>query len=152
MRSARAAFARDLGIGKEHASYEALLADPAIDAVYVPLPNNLHAKWAIRAADAGKHVLCEKPLAANATRHARSSMPPARNGVFAVEALSLPRAAADDQDARDAGGGAIGKVQLIQAAFGFPLADPANIRMSPDLAGGAIDGCGVVSRELRAHG
>src|SRR5438552_3958841 len=57
-----AAFARDLGIPRVHASYDALFADPQIDAVYVPLPNNLHATWSIRAAQAGKHVLCEKPL------------------------------------------------------------------------------------------
>src|SRR4051812_229882 len=61
-----AAFARDTGIPRIHPSYDALFADPEIDAVYVPLPNNLHAQWSIRAAVAGKHVLCEKPLAASA--------------------------------------------------------------------------------------
>src|SRR6185369_18011530 len=60
------AFARETGIARVHGSYEALLADPEIDAVYNPLPNNLHAEWSIRAVDARKHVLCEKPLAVSA--------------------------------------------------------------------------------------
>ena len=61
-----AAFAAELGIPRSHASYDALLADPEIDAVYVPLPNDMHADWVIRAAEAGKHVLCEKPWAITA--------------------------------------------------------------------------------------
>ncbi len=60
------AFARDTGVATVHTTYGALLDDPEIDAIYVPLPNNLHAAWSIRAADAGKHVLCEKPFAATA--------------------------------------------------------------------------------------
>lgn len=133
-----AAFARDANIARVHASYEALLADPDIDAVYVPLPNNLHAAWSIRAAEAGKHVLCEKPLAASAAEARAVFEAARRNSVFVVEAypyraqpqtLKLRTLLADQ---------AIGRLQLIQASFGFPLSDAANIRMSPALAGGAL--------------
>ena len=81
-----AAFARDTHIPRVHASYERLLADPVVEAVYVPLPNNLHATWAIRAADAGKHVLCEKPLAASATEAVAIFAAARRNGVHVAEA------------------------------------------------------------------
>src|SRR5665213_1845999 len=78
-------FADDTGIARVHPTYEALLADPEIEAVYVPLPNNLHAEWSIRATQAGKHVLCEKPLAASA-REARAMFDAARkSGVYLVE-------------------------------------------------------------------
>ena len=132
------AFARETGVARVHDSYEALLGDPDIDAIYVPLPNSLHAQWCIRAADAGKHVLCEKPLAVSAAEAHAVFDAARRNRVFVVEAypyLAQPQTlkmrellAADT----------IGRVQLIQASFGFPLTDPANIRMSAMLAGGAL--------------
>ena len=132
------AFARDTGVATVHPTYEALLGDPQIDAVYVPLPNNLHAEWAIRAADAGKHVLCEKPLAATAAE-ARAVFAAARkNGVYLVEAYPY-RAQPQTLKMRELlGADAIGKLQLIQASFGFPLTDMTNIRMDPTLAGGAL--------------
>ncbi len=132
------AFAQDTGITKVHASYDALLADPGLDAVYVPLPNNLHAEWAIRAADAGKHVLCEKPLAASAAE-ARAVFDAARrNGVYVVEAYPYRAQPQTVKMRALLAAGAIGKVQLIQASFGFPLTDAANIRLNPELAGGAL--------------
>lgn len=133
-----AAFARDSGIARLHPSYDALLADPEIDAVYVPLPNNLHARWSIRAANAGKHVLCEKPLAASAAE-ARAMFDAAKsNGVYLAEAYPY-RAQPQTLKLRElVADGAIGRLQLIQAAFGFPLTDAANIRMDPSLAGGAL--------------
>jgi len=133
-----AAFARELGIGRVHASYDALFADPDIDAVYVPLPNNLHAEWSIRAADAGKHVLCEKPLASSAAQARAMFAAAERNGVYVVEAYPY-RAQPQTLKVRElVAAGAIGRIQLIQATFGFPLADAANIRMDPGLAGGAL--------------
>lgn len=133
-----AAFARDIGVATVHPTYEALLGDPEIDAVYVPLPNNLHAAWSIRAADAGKHVLCEKPLAASAAEARAMFEAARRNGVYVVEAYPY-RAQPQTVKMRELlAAGAIGKLQLIQASFGFPLADAANIRMDPALAGGAL--------------
>ncbi len=131
-------FARELGIARVHASYDALFADPDIDAVYVPLPNNLHAQWSIRAASAGKHVLCEKPLAASAAQ-ARAMFEAAQNnGVYLVEAYPY-RAQAQTLKVRELlAARAIGRIQLVQASFGFPLTDAANIRMDPHLAGGAL--------------
>ena len=133
-----AAFARDTRIARVHASYDALLADPQVEAVYVPLPNNLHATWSIRAVQAGKHVLCEKPLAASAA-DARAMFEAARRaGVYLVEAYPY-RAQPQTLTLRQLlAEGTIGRPILVQASFGFPLADAANIRMRPDLAGGAL--------------
>ncbi len=141
------AFAKDSGIPKVHATYEALLADPEIDAIYNPLPNNLHAEWSIRAADAGKHVLCEKPLATTAA-DARAMFDAARrNDVYLVEAYPY-RAQPQTLRMRELlAAKAIGRLQLVQASFGFPLTDTSNIRMDPALAGGALmdAGCYPVS-------
>jgi predicted dehydrogenase len=132
------AFARDAGVARVHATYEALLADPEIDAIYIPLPNNLHAAWTIRAADAGKHVLCEKPLAATAVEARAVFEAALRNGVHVVEAYPY-RAQPQTLKMRELlAANAIGNLQLIHASFGFPLIDAANIRMDPTLAGGAL--------------
>jgi D-xylose 1-dehydrogenase (NADP+, D-xylono-1,5-lactone-forming) len=131
-------FAAELGIARTHASYDALLADRDIDAIYVPLPNNLHAQWAIRSADAGKHVLCEKPLAANAVEARAIFAAAARNDVAIVEGYPY-RAQPQTRKVRELiQAGAIGNIRLVQASFGFPLSDAANIRMDPALAGGAL--------------
>jgi len=133
-----AAFARDTGVTRVYPAYDALLADSEIDAIYVPLPNNLHAAWSISAANAGKHVLCEKPLAATAAE-ARAVFEAARGkGVYIVEAYPY-RAQPQTLKMRELlAANAIGNLQLIQASFGFPLTDVANIRMDPTLAGGAL--------------
>ena len=132
------AFARDMGIAHVHASYDALLADPDVDAVYVPLPNSHHAQWSIRAVNAGKHVLCEKPLAATAVEARAMFAAAAKNGVYLVEAYPY-RAQPQTIKLRELlASGAIGRLQLIQASFGFPLTDALNIRMDPALAGGAL--------------
>ena len=140
-------FADETGIPRVHPTYDALLADPAIDAIYNPLPNSLHAEWSIRALDAGKHVLCEKPLATSG-QEARAMFDAAkRNDRHLAEAYryrAQPQTLKLGELLRQ---NAIGRVQLIQASFGFPLADAANIRMNPALAGGALmdAGCYPVS-------
>ncbi len=133
------AFAAAHGIARAHGSYEALLADPGIDAIYLPLPNSLHAEWAIRALEAGRHVLCEKPLSLG-VREARAMFEAARrHDRFLLEAYPYEfqpqtaalRALLDE--------GAIGEVRSVQACFGFTVGNPAtNIRMKPELGGGAL--------------
>ena len=133
-----AAFARDMGIPRVHASYDALLADPDVEAVYVPLPNNLHAQWSIRAVEAGKHVLCEKPLAASAADARAMFAAAQRHGVFLVEGYPY-RAQPQTLKLRELlADGVVGRPRIVQASFGFPLSDAANIRMDPGLAGGAL--------------
>lgn len=133
------AFAAAHGVARAHGSYDALLADAAVDAVYIPLPNSLHAEWAIRACAAGKHVLCEKPLSLG-WAEAQAMFDAARqHGVMLLEAypyyfqpqtgvmLDLLRA------------GAIGAVRSVQASFGFTVGQvDTNIRMKPELGGGAL--------------
>jgi predicted dehydrogenase len=135
-----AAFAAEFGIARAHGSYEALLADAALDAIYIPLPNSLHAEWAVRAARSGKHVLCEKPLAMN-LGEARAMFDAARqHRVMLLEAYPWwfqPQTAAL-LELLDSG--AIGRVRLVQSTFGFSLRDPAgtNIRSIAALGGGAL--------------
>jgi len=156
-----AAFAAEVGIMQSFGSYEAMLADPSIEAVYNPLPNNLHAEWTIKAADAGKHVLCEKPFAANAAEAKAMFDAARRNSVIVVEAYpyrAQPQTIRLAQLLRD---GAIGKVQFVQASFGFPLAMGSNIRWDAALAGGALMDAGSYpvslvrmiagERPMRAH-
>ena len=144
-------FAGDLGIATVHATYEALLADPGIDAIYNPLPNNLHAEWSIRAADAGKHVLCEKPLATSAAE-ARAMFDAARrNGVHVVEGYPY-RAQPQTRKLRELlAAGAIGRLQTIQAAFGFPLGGSCEHPHESGAGRRRADGCGQLSGEPRAH-
>ena len=112
-----------------------------------PLPNSLHAEWSIRAANVGKHVLCEKPLATSASEVRAMFEAAARNGVYLAEAYPY-RAQPQTLKLRELlKENAIGRLQLIQAAFGFPLSDASNIRLNPALAGGSLmdAGCYPVS-------
>lgn len=142
-----AAEAEDLGIPRSFSSYEALLADPDIDAVYIPLPNHLHAEWVKKAADAGKHILCEKPFAMNA-REAEESIEYARKrGVRVMEAFMYrfhPQWVMARNIARS---GELGKIAFVTVQFAFNNKDPKNIRNRMDSGGGAIMdiGCYAVS-------
>jgi len=151
-----AAFAAECGIPRSHGSYEALLADPEIEAVYIPLPNHMHAEWAIRAAEAGKHVLCEKPLAIGGAE-AQAMFDAARaHGVHLVEAypyMSQPQTLRLRELIAE---GAVGRVQSVSASFGFAfcapdgtvLRDPADIRLDPARGGGALLDAGTYSMSL----
>jgi predicted dehydrogenase len=140
-RSAEAAraFADSCGIAKSYGSYDALLDDAGIEAVYIPLPNHLHAEWAIKAARRGKHVLCEKPLCLGVAE-AQAMFAAARDhGVVLLEAypyMFQPQTRAMLDLLRD---GAIGTVRTMQASFGFTVLKPeGNIRMNPEAGGGAL--------------
>ena len=137
------AFAQENGIPVAYGSYEAMLADRTIEAIYNPLPNNLHAEWAIRAAEAGKHVLCEKPLATSEAEARAIFDAAARHDVFVAEGYPY-RAQPQTIKLRELlAANAIGRVQAIYASFGFPLPDAPNIRLDPALAGGALMDAGA---------
>ena len=123
-------------------SYEAVLADPGVDAVYVPLVNSAHRQWTLRALQAGKHVLCEKPLAMNAPEAEAMAAAAASSGKLLMEAFMYrfhPRITALVAALRDP--------MYVHATFGFKLDDASNYRLKADLGGGALldVGCYVVS-------
>ena len=130
-------FAARYGIATVHADYAAVLADPDVDAVYVPLPNGLHAEWTLAALAAGKHVLCEKPLTSN-TAQARGVADAAdRSGLVVMEAFHYryhPLMARVRQLLDD---GAVGRIRRLRASLCFPLYRFSDIRYRLDLAGGA---------------
>src|SRR5229473_5723926 len=137
LEKARAA-AGDLGIPKAYGSYEELLADREIDAIYNPLPNHLHVPWSIRAAEAGKHVLCEKPLALTVAECRTLIDTRNRTGVKIGEAFMVrthPQWLRTREIVRS---GEIGHVRAVMAAFSFFNRDPKNIRNVPEWGGGAL--------------
>jgi len=134
--------ARELGAAKAYGSYEALLADPAIEAIYNPLPNELHVPWTLRALEAGKHVLCEKPIALTAAEAEALIAARQKSGKLVAEAFMV-RQHPQWRRARElANSGAIGRARAIQTFFSYYLMDPANIRNIPPGGGGLYDiGC-----------
>jgi predicted dehydrogenase len=135
-RAARAA--GELRIPRAHGAYEALLADPEVDAVYIPLPNNDHAAWTIAAARAGKHVLCEKPLAMTAAEAERMVEACASEGIVLMEAF-MYRLHPSWEAVRDlVASGRIGRLRAVQSWFSYYNDDPRNIRNLPELGGGAL--------------
>jgi D-xylose 1-dehydrogenase (NADP+, D-xylono-1,5-lactone-forming) len=137
--------AAEFGIERVHGSYEDVLADPDVEAVYIPLPNALHVEWSVRALEAGKHVLCEKPLSRHPRDVARAFDAADSAGRVLAEAFMwrhhpqakrlvdlLPR---------------IGVLRMVRASFSFPLGDPDDVRLSRELEGGALMdvGCYCVS-------
>ncbi len=131
-----------LGVAKAYGSYEELLADPAIEAIYNPLPNELHVSWTIRALEAGKHVLCEKPITLDAAEAGALIEARRRSGKLVAEAFMV-RFHPQWRRAREiARSGAIGDVRAIQTFFSYRLTDAENIRNRPPGGGGLYDiGC-----------
>jgi predicted dehydrogenase len=141
------AYVTEHGLERAFPGYDALLADPDVDAVYIALPNALHVEWSIRALEAGKHVLCEKPMGRNPAEVERAFDVADRTGLVLMEAfmyrhhpqVKRARALLDD--------GAIGELRLVRAAFCATLGRPDDVRWSPELGGGALldVGCYCVS-------
>ena len=145
-------FAAANDIPAHYGSYDALLADPGIDAVYIPLPNSLHREWTIKAAEHGKHILCEKPLALTAAECHEMAAAATANGVTVMEAFMYrfhPQIGRVEALISD---GALGALRSIRSVFTFRLTKPGNIRLDSALGGGALMDVGCycvnVSRTL----
>jgi xylose dehydrogenase (NAD/NADP) len=143
--SAKLAEAREKfpGARKSYASYEELLRDPEVDAVYLPLPNSLHREWTIRAAEHGKHVLCEKPLALNATEVRDMTAACAAHGVTLMEAFMYRYTDRTRQVQAVLRSGVLGEIKFVHASFRFLLDRPDSIKYRPELGGGALYDIGV---------
>ena len=141
------AFATKHAIPRVHDTYDDLLAAADIDAVYNPLPNSLHCEWTIRALQAGKHVLCEKPIAANAAEAERMAFAAEQTGRVLVEAFHWRYHPLAARMRAIIDGGELGTVQHVEAHFCVPFLRPGDIRYRLDLAGGAtMDvGCYAIS-------
>src|SRR5437588_1394421 len=148
---ARAAAAQ-LGIPKAYGSYEELLADPEIDAIYIPLPNHLHVPWSIKALEAGKHVLCEKPIAmtsagAQKLADAAKQYP----GLKVMEAF-MYRFHPQWQQARQmVHEGKIGELRTVQSFFSYYLVDAHNIRNIAEAGGGGMMDIGCYTASLSRY-
>jgi predicted dehydrogenase len=146
--TAQAAAAR-LGIPTAYGSYEALLADPSIDAIYNPLPNHLHVPWTIKALEAGKHVLCEKPIGLSAAEAQELVVAAARHPQLKVMEAFMYRHHPQWQRAQAiVASGGIGELKTIQSFFSYYNDDPANIRNRADSGGGGLMDIGCYNISL----
>ena len=145
------AFATRHGIPRVHASYEALLADPAVEAVYNPLPNSLHAAWTIRALEVGKHVLCEKPFAADAREAEAMAAAAAHAGRVLMEAFHYRYHPLFARMRGVLDAGELGAVRHLEATFCIPILRRDDIRWRADLAGGALMDTGCYTMSLLRH-
>jgi xylose dehydrogenase (NAD/NADP) len=141
------AYASENGIPRAHGSYEDLLADPEVDAVYIPLPNSMHVPWSVQALEAGKHVLSEKPLSRHPSHVDEAFDAADRAGRVLMEAFMWRFHPQTDELVRLVRSGTIGEVRLVRAAFGFGGIHPDNVRLQAGLEGGALMdvGCYCVS-------
>jgi xylose dehydrogenase (NAD/NADP) len=140
-------YAKTWEIERAYGSYEALLADPKIEAVYISLPNTLHCEWSVKALEAGKHVLCEKPLSRSTAEVEAAFDTADRTGRLLSEAFMYRHNPQTKRAKALVDEGAIGELRLVRSTFTYSLYDEANIRMSTELEGGALMdiGCYTVS-------
>ncbi len=139
-------FQQEFGFEKAYGSYEALLNDPNVEAVYIPLPNDLHCEWAIRALNAKKHVLCEKPLAVSKAQAESMFWAAEENGVYLMEAFAYlhnPIIAAIKEDLPS-----IGEIRYLESAFITPRRPDTDIRLRRETYGGALYDLGCYSLSL----
>ena len=146
-----AAFARKHGIPTSYAGYEALLADPEVDAIYNPLPNSLHARWSIAALQAGKHVLCEKPLTANADEAVTVAEAAERSGRVLMEAFHWRYHPMALRMIEILQSGELGRLQRVETFMCIPLPMPNDIRYQLELAGGAGMDVGSYTVSMLRH-
>jgi predicted dehydrogenase len=130
--------AKNLGIAKAYGSYEALLADPAIEAIYIPLPNHLHVPWSIKAAEAGKHVLCEKPISLTVAEARALLAARDRTGVKIGEAFMVKTHPQWLRTLELVRSGRIGDLRAISGIFSYFNRDPQNVRNVPEWGGGGL--------------
>lgn len=143
------AYAREHGIERAHGSYEALLQDDDVEVVYNSLPNSMHVEWSVRALEAGKHVLCEKPLDRRVEAVERAFDTADRAGRLLMEAFMYRHHPQSKKAAELVGSGAIGELRQLRSLFSFTLTDDADVRLVPELDGGALMdlGCYCISMQ-----
>ena len=143
-------FKSEFGFEKAYGGYDALLNDPAVEAVYIPLPNTLHYEWVIKAAKAGKHILCEKPLAPNAAQAAKMHAVARENSVLLMEAFAYLHSPLTTAIKVELDRGAIGEVRYLENAFITSDYDLSNIRMRRETLGGSLYdlGCYCISQAI----
>jgi predicted dehydrogenase len=141
------AYAREHGIERAHGSYEALLADPDVEAIYISLPNSMHVEWSVRALEAGKHVLCEKPLSRSSDAVESAFDVAERCERLLMEAFMWRHNPQTVRLRELVDEGVIGRLRMVRASFGFQLDDASNVRMRSELEGGSLMdvGCYCVS-------
>ena len=144
-------YAATRGIGRAHSSYEALLGDPTVEAVYVSVPNSLHVEWTIRALEAGKHVLCEKPFSADPEAVRRSFAVAAAHERVIMEAFMWRHSALAARLEELVTGGAIGRPTLFSSILTNFTTDPADPRMSAELDGGSLADLGCYAIHAFRH-
>jgi len=132
------AYAKESSIPRAFGTYEAMLADPDIDVIYNPLPNHLHAEWTIKATQAGKHVLCEKPMALSVAEVDAMEAAARKVGVVVAEAFMYRHHPQTTKVKELVDGGAIGAVQVVRGTFTFNLTNEGDVRLYPEMGGGSV--------------